>query len=118
MKALAALIAALALLSVAGCVPLAIGGAAAGAYYLGKDERPVAVIATDSRITTAVKSRLIGDKYVDGFRIHVETYEGIVTLAGEVNNNLPRDQAERLAASVEGVKSVRNEIKVVREPAK
>lgn len=109
---------ALAWLSVAGCVPLAIGGAAAGAYYIGKDERPVAVIATDSRITTAVKSRLIGDKYVDGFRIHVETYEGVVTLAGEVNNNLPRDQAERLAASVEGVKSVRNEIKVVREPAK
>lgn len=118
MKALAALIGALALLSVAGCVPLAIGGAAAGAYYVGKDERPVAVIATDSRITTAVKSRLIGDKYVDGFRIHVETYEGVVTLAGEVNSNLPRDQAERLAASVEGVKSVRNEIKVVREPAK
>lgn len=105
-------------LALSGCVPLAIGGAAAGGYMVGQDERPAAVIASDSRITTAVKTRLIGDKYVDGFRISVETYEGVVTLRGEVGSSIPRDQAERLAASVEGVKSVRNEIKIVREPAR
>jgi hyperosmotically inducible periplasmic protein len=81
---------------------------------MGKDEREPAVIATDSRITTAVKARLISDKYVDGMRIGVETYEGVVTLSGEVTSNLPREQAEKLATSVEGVKSVRNQIKIVR----
>ena len=106
------------MLLLSGCVPLAIGGAAVGGDYLGKDEREPAVVATDGRITTAIKARLIGDKYVDGLSISVETYEGVVTLGGEVSSSLPREQAERLAASVEGVKSVRNEIKIVREPAK
>jgi hyperosmotically inducible periplasmic protein len=114
MKMLAVIIAVLAPLALAGCVPIAVGGAAAAGYYMGKDEREPGVIASDSRITTAVKARLIGDKYVDGMRIGVETYEGVVTLSGEVTSNLPREQAEKLATSVEGVKSVRNQIKIVR----
>jgi hyperosmotically inducible periplasmic protein len=119
MKTLAVILFAFpALLWVTGCVPLVVGGAAAGGYYMGKDERAPAVIASDGRITTAVKSRLIQDKYVDGMRISVETYEGVVTLRGEVTSNLPREQAERLASSVEGVVSVRNEIKLVRGSAR
>lgn len=118
MKVLALALSAMALLLASGCVPVVIGGAAVGGYYLGKDERDAPVIASDARITTAVKSRLISDKYVDGFKIGVETYEGVVTLRGEVGSSIPRDQAERLAASVEGVKSVQNEIVIVREPAK
>jgi hyperosmotically inducible periplasmic protein len=121
MKPLAAVLSIVVLMPVAGCVPLVVGGviagAAVGGYYVGKDEREPAVIAADSRITTAVKSRFIADRHVDGFRIHVETYEGVVTLRGEVSSSLPREQAERLAASVDGVKSVRNEIKVVSNPA-
>lgn len=108
----------LACFGLAGCVPVLVGGAAAGGYYLGKDEREPAIVASDSRITTAVKTKMIGDKYVDGFRISVETWEGVVTLRGEVQTNFQREQAERLAASVDGVKSVRNEIKIVRQPAK
>lgn len=118
MRLLAAVLSALAAVSVAGCVPLAVGGAAAGGYYVGQDERDAGVIAADSRITTAVKVRLIGDRYVDGLRISVETYEGNVTLSGTVSSTIPREQAERIAASVDGVKSVRNEIKLVRAPAK
>ncbi|MFU8895744.1 MAG: BON domain-containing protein [Gammaproteobacteria bacterium] len=116
MKTVMAIFPVLALVMLSGCVPLAIGGAAAGGYYIGKDERDPGVIATDSRITTAVKTRFLQDKYVDGLKISVETYEGIVTLRGEVGSNLPREQAERLAAAVDGVVSVRNEIRVVRKP--
>jgi hyperosmotically inducible periplasmic protein len=117
-KALAGVLAAIALLPTAGCVPLAVGGAAAGGYFVGQDERPPGVIASDGRITTAIKARYLQDKYVDVMRISVETYEGVVTLRGEVTSALPREQAERLASTVEGVKSVRNEIKIVRQPAK
>jgi hyperosmotically inducible periplasmic protein len=106
------------LVPAAGCVPVAIGGAAVGGYYLGKDDRSPAEIAEDGRITTAVRARLVGDKYVDGFRIGVETYQGVVTLTGEVSTSLPREQAERLAVGVEGVKSVNNKIKVVRPKSK
>lgn len=115
MRAVVVALAACALLGLSGCVPLAVGGAAAGGYMLGKDEREPAVVASDGRITTAVKSRLIADKYVDGLRINVETYEGVVTLRGTVSSSLPREQAERLAAGVDGVKSVQNEIRIVRE---
>jgi len=117
MKAPAACLAIFLSMALCGCVPLAIGGAAAGGYYVGQGDRDPADIASDSRITTAVKARLIGDKYVDGLRISVETYEGVVTLRGEVNSSLPRDQAQKLAESVNGVKAVRNEIKIIRVPA-
>jgi hyperosmotically inducible periplasmic protein len=112
-----AICAILALPSITGCAALVVGavaGAAVGGYYMGKDERPPAVIAADGRITTAIKSRLIGDRYVDGLRIGVETYEGVVTLTGDFTSSVPREQAERIAASVEGVESVRNEIRIVR----
>lgn len=117
MKSVAVLAVVLAAWSLAACVPAVVGGAAVGGYYIGKDEREPAVIANDGRITTAIKSRLIADKYVDGLRIKVETYEGVVTLSGEVSTSLPREQAEKLASSVDGVKSVRNEIRIVRKPA-
>jgi len=117
-KVLASVFAVVTLLPLWGCVPLAVGGAAAGGYYVGQDERPPGVIASDGRITTSIKTRYFQDKYVDAMRISVETYEGVVTLRGEVTSALPREQAERLASTVEGVKSVRNEIKIVRQPAK
>ncbi len=118
MRVLSVAIAVLACLSLTACVPLAIGGAAAGGYMIGQDERPAGAIAEDGRITTSIKSRLIADKYVDGFRISVETYEAVVTLQGEVGSNFVREHAGKLAASVDGVKSVRNEIKIVHVPKK
>jgi hyperosmotically inducible periplasmic protein len=117
MKVFAGILAALAPLLLSGCIPLAVGGAVAAGYYVGKDEREPAVIASDTRITAAVRTRLIGDKYIDGLSIGVETYEGVVTLRGEVGTSLPREQAERLAGGVDGVKSVRNEIMIVRKSA-
>lgn len=97
-----------------GCVPLLIGGAAAGGYYLGKDDREPARIAEDGAITAKVKSRFISDKYVDAFDINVDTHEGVVTLQGDVTNTIAKEQAGRLASDVEGVKSVDNRIRVLK----
>ena len=116
------LCAALLCFGLSACVPVLIGGAAAGGYYLGKDDRSADQIARDGTITARVKSRLIGDKYVDAFDINVDTHAGVVTLKGDVNNNIAREQAQKLAAGVDGVTSVDNQIKVIRkvaaEPAK
>ena len=95
-----------------GCVPLVIGGAAVGGYYLGKDDRSPARIAEDGAITTRVKSKLVGDKYVDAFAIDVDTHEGVVTLHGSVGTRFEREQAERLALAVSGVQRVDNRIRV------
>jgi hyperosmotically inducible protein len=105
-------LAALALTGTAGCVPVLIGGAAAAGYYIGKDPRSAAEIATDSGITTRVKSSFIGDRYVDAFDINVDTFRGTVILEGTVAHSIARDQAERLARGVSGVQAVDNRITI------
>src|SRR6202023_1555929 len=64
----------------------------------------------DAEITTAVKTKLATD---EGLRtltdIHVNSSNGVVTLAGEVPSSQESSKAERLAASVDGVaKGVRH----------
>jgi hyperosmotically inducible protein len=109
-----AALAAVALLGVAsaGCVPVLVGAAAAGGYYLGNDDRPAGQIAEDAAITTRVKSRLAGDRYVDAFAINVDTHTGVVTLHGAVATRIEREQAGRLARGVGGVRRVDNRIRV------
>jgi hyperosmotically inducible protein len=114
-KQMALLVAGLsASLVLAGCVPVLIGGAAVGGYYLGKDDRSPTQIAADSSITAKIKSKFVGDKYVDAFEINVDTYDGAVTLHGDVTNTIAREQAGKLASQVEGVKSVDNRIRVLK----
>ena len=109
---LASVLASVFLMGVSGCVPVLIGGAAAAGFYSGKDPRSAAEIATDSGITTRVKSSFIGDRYVDAFDINVDTFRGTVVLEGTVAHSVARDQAERLARGVSGVKAVDNRIKI------
>jgi len=96
----------------AGCVAAVVGGAAAGGYYAGKDERSAERIAADAGITADVKARLIAEPGIRALLINVDTYEGVVTLKGEVKTAAQRTTAVGLARKVKGVKSVRNELVV------
>ena len=95
-----------------GCAALVVGGAAAGGYMVGKDDRSAGVIVDDGTITASVKSKLIADKYVPAGRVNVDTYEGTVTLNGTVPSYVARGQAEKLASETNGVKKVVNNLKV------
>jgi hyperosmotically inducible protein len=95
-----------------GCVAVAVGGAAVGGYYLGKDDRSVDVIAKDTAITGEVKSKLIAEPGINSGQINVDTYEGVVTLRGEIGNESQGAKAEKLARSVSGVKAVKTELKL------
>ena len=95
-----------------GCAALVVGGAAAGGYVIGKDERSPGVIVDDGTITASVKSKLIADKYVPAARVDVDTYEGTVTLNGTVSSYVARSQAEKLASETNGVRKVVNNLKV------
>lgn len=66
--------------------------------------------ATDTVITAKVKSALLADASVKGTNIEVETREGTVTLSGTAASAAEKAQAEKLAASVEGVRNVVNRI--------
>jgi len=99
-------------LTMSGCAAALIGGAAAGGYYAGKDERTAGRIAEDGAITTAVKSKLIATRDVKAFDVNVDTYEGVVSLRGDVHTASQRAAAERVARSVKGVKGVKNQLRV------
>jgi len=100
------------LLSLSGCTALLVGGAAVGGYQLGKDDREPAVVASDSAITTKIKSKYVADSIVSAFDVSVHTYEGIVTLTGTVGSFVARDQADKLAKETGGVISVNNQVLV------
>jgi hyperosmotically inducible protein len=106
------LLAVVAAWALSGCAAALIGGAAAGGYYAGKDERTASQIAKDGAITTEVKSKMVADREVKALDVNVDTRENVVILRGTVRTTAQRAAAERVARSAKGVKSVRNELKV------
>jgi osmotically-inducible protein OsmY len=64
----------------------------------------------DSVITTKVKSLLAADDFLKSFQISVETFKGTVQLSGFVNAQKTADKAGEIARSVQGVKSVKNDL--------
>ncbi len=97
--ALAGTLAALLLVSVAGCA-VTRGQETVGAYL------------DDTSITTQIKARFVESKQVDAGSISVETLNGTVMLSGFAKSHHERHAAETIARAVSGVKAVRNEIAV------
>ena len=96
---LAAIVAAVALLTVTGCA-VTRGQETVGAYI------------DDAGITTLVKSRFVENRQVDAAAISVETLTGTVMLSGFAKSSLEKNTAESIARGVSGVKMVKNEIAV------
>jgi osmotically-inducible protein OsmY len=66
----------------------------------------------DGWITTKVKGSFVGVDMLDGSDIDVDTNNHVVTLKGTVPTTAARARAEELARKIEGVTSVKNELKV------
>ena len=67
----------------------------------------------DAATTAAVKSRLMANPEVSSYEIDVDSMDnGAVRLSGWVETEQERSAAERVARQTEGVRSVRNEIKL------
>jgi len=62
--------------------------------------------ASDTWITTKVKSKIVGDKTLKGSDISVSTDNGIVTLTGTVKSEAARNRAIALAKATKGTKEV------------
>jgi osmotically-inducible protein OsmY len=69
-------------------------------------------LLSDQLITTKVGTKLQFNKQLWRTGIQVETKDGVVTLSGNVASKQHIAEAGRLAASVGGVKSVRNQLRV------
>lgn len=95
----AAAFAAILLVTTAGCA-VSRGQETMGAYI------------DDTAITTSVKSHFFDNRFVDGTAISVETLNGTVMLSGFAKSSTEKATAEKLAWTVKGVKSVKNEISI------
>lgn len=71
----------------------------------------------DSLITTKAKLGLWTTAGVKSTTVHVDTTDGVVTLYGKVPSDSQKQLAEKTAAQVNGVKSVKNLLQVVPEAA-
>jgi hyperosmotically inducible periplasmic protein len=72
----------------------------------------VACARTDAGITTAVKSRLAADDMVKSYQIDVDTSRRVVTLSGDVQTTVAKDQALKLARETDGVRDVIDKLTV------
>jgi len=67
----------------------------------------------DAWIHTKLVAKLITDSQTPERKINVDVVDGAVTLRGQVDTAEGKAEAERLAKDTDGVKSVKNELKVV-----
>jgi osmotically-inducible protein OsmY len=67
---------------------------------------------SDTVITTNVQARYYADQTIRGRNIDVSTTNGVVTLRGAVESDASRNQAIQIARQVEGVRDVRDELRI------
>jgi hyperosmotically inducible protein len=70
--------------------------------------RSAGEVIDDSTISTKVKAKLFDSKELSGFAISVNTFEGVVTLTGAVDNEERKKMAGEIAESVSEVRGVNN----------
>lgn len=95
-----------------GCGPAVLGGAAYGGYKTATDERSIGTMVDDSVIASTVKTKMIGDELVQARHIDVDVVDGVVYLVGVVRSDVQRQKAADIAAAVDGVRRVENQLLV------
>jgi len=68
--------------------------------------------AGDTATTSEIKAKLLADDIVPSRKVKVETTDGVVQLSGTVDSHAQSERAESIAKAVDGVKSVKNDLKV------
>lgn len=71
---------------------------------------------SDGWIEFKVKSALLYRRSVSGSKTSVAVKDGIVTLTGDASSQAQKELTEEYAKDIEGVKAVKNELKVSAEP--
>ncbi|GAB5070526.1 molecular chaperone OsmY [Citrobacter sedlakii] len=74
-------------------------------------ESSVKGYAGDTATTSEIKAKLLADDIVPSRKVKVETTDGVVQLSGTVESQAQIDRAESIAKAVDGVKSVKNDLK-------
>lgn len=74
-------------------------------------DKSVKGYAGDTATTSEIKAKLLADDIVPSRKVKVETTHGVVQLSGTVDSQAQIERAESIAKAVDGVKSVKNDLK-------
>ncbi len=99
-----------------GCVPLLIGGAAATTGIVAVDRRTVGQQVEDKTIEIKVANS-IRTKFGDSVRVNTTSYQGVVLVTGDSLGNDRKAEITEIASKTQSVKSVSNQVNVVKETA-
>ena len=66
----------------------------------------------DTVVTTKVKAAILNEPSLKSAEINVETFKGVVQLSGFVNSQADINKAVEVVSRVNGVKSVKNDMRV------
>ncbi len=78
-------------------------------------ERSFSTWYNDATTTAAIKSKLLWNGETSGLKVNVDTMYGKVTLKGNVNSSAEKDLVEKIAENTDGVRSVDNQLQVVKD---
>jgi hyperosmotically inducible periplasmic protein len=81
----------------------------------GESARDVSATLGDTGITSAIKTKLLADTAVSGLKIDVDTTDAVVTLKGEVPSAAEKRRAVEIAKDTDGVKSVKDQLKIAKK---
>ncbi|HKO88068.1 MAG TPA: BON domain-containing protein [Burkholderiales bacterium] len=76
------------------------------------ETRSASEVAEDAAITTKVKAALINDATVKATDVNVNTFRNEVQLTGFVSSSAQATRAVEIARGINGVKSVKNDMRV------
>ena len=104
-------LAALSAAALSACAPLVVGGAVMGTAMVTTDRRTTGTQVEDTGIETKATYRI---RQALGSRTHInaQAYNRVLLLTGEVREEADKAEAERIAAGVESVSRVVNELQV------
>lgn len=89
--------------------PSAVERVESGATAAGKAAKRE---TKDAWITAKVKSAIAAEKDLSARKVNIETESGVVQLFGFVDSQDQIDRAGKVAGTIEGVKSVKNDLKI------
>ena len=99
-------------LGMAGCVPLLVGTGATGAVLVAADRRTSGMQLEDGRIEQKFNA-LVREQIPEAGRLVPTSFNRVVLLTGEVRTADDKAKAQALAAGIENVRTVVNELEVV-----
>jgi osmotically-inducible protein OsmY len=80
----------------------------------GTESSASASMASDAALAARVEAALSNDPALRSIKVNVDAANGVITLSGTADTPGKSDQAATVALQVDGVRSVKNEMVVVR----